>query len=286
MGNYYKTRDQLIAELEQAHRRIAELESASKILQLEEITFQEYEDYFRIHFSLSNDVMFSYDHQFTLKYISPNVERLLGYKPEELIGNNFYDLLNILDPLDHEEAADNALHVLSGNTILCSIYRFIAKDGSKKLGEVSGVPLIRDGKVVAVISVAREIIDRAVIEKPQDKTIRNKTNHLSDRLNPQVLLDTSGVVLDLNEGAAEILGKNINELVGSSIFHHTPEKLVKQRKINFDKIKSSGQSDSFVEDYEGRIFYNTLSPICDEKGNVSRIEFNIQELSGKRYTPT
>jgi PAS domain S-box-containing protein len=282
----HKTREQLLAELKQAHRRIAELESAAKTVQLVENTLREYDDYFRIHFSLSNDVMFSYDHQFTLKYISPNVERLLGYKPEELIGNNFYDLLNILDPLDHEEAIDNALHVLSGNTVQCSIYRFIAKDGSKKLGEVSGVPLTRDGKVVAVISVAREIIDRAAIEKSQDNTIRDKTNHLSDRLSPQVILDTSGIVLDLNEGAAEILGKNINELVGSSIFHHIPENLVTKRRINFDRIKSSGQSDSFLEEYEGRIFYNTLSPICDEKGNVSRIEFNIQELSGKKLTPT
>ena len=246
---------------------------------------QEYDDYFRIHFSVSNDVMFSYDHQFTLKYISPNVERLLGYKPEELIGSNFYDLLNILDPLDHEEALDNALHVLSGNTVLYSIYRFITKDGSKKLGEVSGVPLTRNGKVVAVISVAREITDRASIEKSQDNTMRDKTNHLSDRLGPQVLLDTSGIVLDLNEGAAKILGKSINELVGSSIFHHTPDKLAEKRKINFDRIKSSGQSDSFLEEYDGRIFYNTLAPICDEKGNVLRIEFNIQELSGKRYTP-
>jgi PAS domain S-box-containing protein len=282
----HKTREQLLAELKQAHRRIAELESAAKTVQLVENTLREYDDYFRIHFSLSNDVMFSYDHQFTLKYISPNVERLLGYKPEELIGNNFYDLLNILDPLDHEEAIDNALHVLSGNTVQCSIYRFIAKDGSKKLGEVSGVPLTRDGKVVAVISVAREIIDRAAIEKSQDNTIRDKTNHLSDRLSPQVILDTSGIVLDLNEGAAEILGKNINELVGSSIFHHIPENLVTKRRINFDRIKSSGQSDSFLEEYDGRIFYNTLSPICDEKGNVSRIEFNIQELSGKKLTPT
>jgi PAS domain S-box-containing protein len=286
MENHYKTRSQLLEELELAYRKIAELESVAKTVEFVENSLHEYEDYFRIHFSVSNDVMFSYDHQFTLKYISPNVERLLGYKPEELIGSNFYDLLNILDPLDHEEALDNALQVLSGNTILYSIYRFIAKDGSMKFGEVSGVPLTRDGKVVAVISVAREITYRASIEKSNDKTIRDKASQFSVGQSPLILLDTSGVVLDLNEGAAKLLGKSMKELVGSSIFHHTPDKLAEKRKINFDRIKSSGQSDSFLEEYEGRIFYNTLSPICDEKSNVSRLEFNIQELSGKRYTPT
>lgn len=275
-----RTRDQLLVELEVSNRRITELEK------LAEKASQKYDDLFRIHFSLSNDVMYSYDHKYTLKYVSPNVERILGYKPEDLLCRKIFDLLNILDPLDHDEVIEDAFHALSGHTILYSIYRFIAKDGSMKFGEVSGVPLTRDGKVVAVISVAKEVTEQAAIEKSQDKTIRNKTNHLIDRLSPQVLLNTSGVVLGLNERAAKILGKSIKELVGSSIFHHTPKNLVKKRKINFDRIKSSGQSDSFLEEYEGRIFYNTLSPICDEKGNVSRIEFNIQELSGKRNTLT
>jgi PAS domain S-box-containing protein len=221
-----------------------------------------------------------------LTYVSPNVERILGYKPEDLIGRKIFDLLKILDPLDHDDVIEDAFHALSGRTILYSVYRFIAKDGSMKFGEVSGVPRIREGKVVAVISVAREITDRAPVDKSQGKTKRDKTNHLSENQILQYLLDTSGVVLDLNEGAAKILGKSIKELVGSSIFQYTPGNLVTKRKINFDRIKSSGQSDSFLEEHEGRIFYNTLSPICDEKGNVSRIAFNIQELSGKRNTST
>ena len=60
MEDHYKTRDQLLAELVSAYRRIAELESAAQTVQLVENALQEYDDYFRIHFSLSNDVMFSY----------------------------------------------------------------------------------------------------------------------------------------------------------------------------------------------------------------------------------
>jgi PAS domain S-box-containing protein len=286
MGNQEKSIALLLKELEEARRKIADLERVANKAKQAEKALQEHDDYFRIHFSLSNDVMYSYDHKYTLKYISPNVERILGYKPEELVGRKIFDLLSILDPLDHNDVIEDAFHALSGQTILYSIYRFIAKDGSMKFGEVSGVPLTSDGKVIAVISVAREVTAHAANGRSQDKKIRDMANHLSDRLSPQVLLDTSGIVLDLNEGAAEILGKSIDELVGSSIFHSIPENLAKKRKINFDRIKASGQSDTFLEEYGGRLFYNTLAPVYDEKGNISRIEFNIQELSGKKLTPS
>jgi PAS domain S-box-containing protein len=227
MGDHYKSKEQLIIELELARKRIAELENASekssqkyreslleqlelahrRIEELEKITektLQKYDDYFRIHFSLSNDVMYSYDNKYTLHYITPNVERILGYKPEELIGRKISDLLSIMDPLDHDEVIEDAFHALSGNTIMYSIYRFIAKDGSMKFSEVSGVPIIRDGKVVAVISVAREITERAATTKSQDKTM---SDQIRIKQRSQVPQDSFGVVLDLNNGTTKILGK-------------------------------------------------------------------------------
>ncbi len=146
--------------------RTAELMKANEQLKKEiqerkqvEESLRESTEKYRIHFSLANDVMFSYDNLFRVLSVSPNVERLLGYKPEELVGRTFQDL-NVLHPDYMDEAVDNAMHVLSGETIYSSIYEFITKDGTRKFGEVSGVPLIRDGQVVGVISVARDVTER------------------------------------------------------------------------------------------------------------------------------
>jgi PAS domain S-box-containing protein len=277
MGEQFKSREWLLAELELAHKRITELELVT------EKALQRYDDYFRIHFSLSNDVMYSYDSKYTLNYVSPNVERLLGYKPDELIGRRIPDLLFLMDPLDHEEVIEDALHALSGHTVFYSIYRFIAKDGTMIFGEVSGVPVIHDGRITGVVSVAREITEHAAGMKKQDAH-RDQIRKLEKTSSPQVLLNASCIVLDLNEPAAEFMGKSIPELVGSSIFVHTPENLVTKRKKNFEKIMTSGRSDSFIEEFKGKLYYNTLSPVQDEQGHIAGFQFLIQELSGKRFS--
>jgi two-component sensor histidine kinase len=51
---------------------------------------------------------------------------------------------------------------------------FITKDGYRKIGEVNTSPLIRDGKVIAMISVARDITERKQAEDFIKKSLEEK----------------------------------------------------------------------------------------------------------------
>jgi PAS domain S-box-containing protein len=153
-----KRTSELTKANEKLKKEIEERNQAEKIL-------REQTERYLIHFSLSNDVMFSYDNQFKVLSVTPNIERILGYKPEELIGRYFYDLTKLIHPEDLEEGLENALNVLSGKTVYSNIYRFITRDGLIKYAEVNGVPIIKEGRVVAMISVARDITDRIEKEK-------------------------------------------------------------------------------------------------------------------------
>ena len=73
--------------------------------------------------------------------------------------------LNILAPEYLERALSDIAKVFSGETVSASEYEFIAKDGSRRFGEVASSPIFVDGKVVATTSVGRDITDRKRVEE-------------------------------------------------------------------------------------------------------------------------
>ena len=121
-------------------------------------TLNHLEENNRIFFSLSDDVMFFLDNQLNVKSVSPNVKIILGYNSNELVGRNIQEL-KILDPKERKEAYNDALHVLKGGKIPPVIYQYITKDGSSKFGEVINTCIMKEGKVVGIIAMGKEITE-------------------------------------------------------------------------------------------------------------------------------
>ena len=122
------------------------------------------EEQYRLCFENVSDVVYTIDADLNLSNISPSVERILGYKPQDFIGRPVSDLGNILTPESLKQAVADISRVLKGDIIPAMVYQFIAKDGTVTHGEVSGSPVIRKDKIVGIISVARDITDRKRME--------------------------------------------------------------------------------------------------------------------------
>ncbi len=147
----------------QLMERTAELATATEVLAREteerrrlEKVLQERDEMERLFFSLSREIMFTWDNEFRILSVSPNVEAILGYRPEEFIGRRF-DEINVMDPSDLLEAVENAQLLLSKKKLYSSIFRFIAKDGTVKFGELNEALVMKDEKIVKIITVAREV---------------------------------------------------------------------------------------------------------------------------------
>jgi PAS domain S-box-containing protein len=142
------------------------------------------EEKYRLCFTNVTDVIFTIDLNTVILSVSPSVERLSGYKPEELTGRSIYDL-DILAPESLENAQSDIQRVLAGNPIESEIYEFITKDGAKKTMEISLAPFYREGKIVALVSVARDVTERKRAEealKESEAKYRSLVEHSNDAI--------------------------------------------------------------------------------------------------------
>ena len=122
------------------------------------------EERYRLHFESVSDLIFSLDSELRLLTVSPSIKNVLGYEPEELEGQSFQDL-GLLAPESLETAVADARRVLAGGTSSPAVYEFVSKDGNTKLCEVNTDPLIREGNIVAITAVARDVTERQRAEE-------------------------------------------------------------------------------------------------------------------------
>ena len=251
-------------------------------IEKEQVLMETMERY-RTHFTLTDDVMFTFDHKLRFNSISPNVEKVTGYKPEELLGKPAHKL-GVFPPEYQYDAYDEAMHLLSGQTINSSIYEFITKDGKRKFGEFSSSPLKRDGRVVEVITVAREITERIKKEKLLQETEATAQALLNACTDFMVLIDMTGTIIHVNKVASDNLGRSLNELLGTCIFDYLPNEVADRRKIYLEQVNSLGHPIRFEDEDRGRLIHSSWFPIYNELGKVTRIAIHTRDITELKQT--
>lgn len=201
---------------QELEHRVRELERAAAERRRSEGALREITDIYHLHFSLANDVLYSVDTQLRIMSASPSIEKVLGYKPEELVGKHIQDL-KLLHPECLDKAMTDTLQVFSGKKIASSIYEFITKDGVRKFGEVRGVPLMRNGNAVAVVAVARDITRRIEMEKTLRESEEKYDIHFSLANDVIYAIDEGLKITSISPSIGRILGYRPEELVGKPI---------------------------------------------------------------------
>lgn len=148
------------AELREANER---LQAEVKERQMAEQILKESEERYRLHFENVHDVIYSLDRDFVVRSVSPSVEKVLGYKPDDFLGKPISEVA-IFSSSSIEQAMSDILRVFSGESIDSAVYEFITRDGTRRIGEVSGAPITRNGEIIGLTSVARDITERQQAE--------------------------------------------------------------------------------------------------------------------------
>jgi PAS domain S-box-containing protein len=171
----------------------------------------ESKEQFRNLTEITSDWIWEVDKYEFYTYVSPKVQGMLGYKPEEIIGETPFDLM--------PPAEANRVSKIF-NTIIASQQPFdsleninLHKDGHPVVLETSGIPTFDvDGAFCGYRGIDRDITKR----KRAEESLRKKTHDLDERVKELNCLYGISKIRERNDIAFEEMLQEIVDLIPSS----------------------------------------------------------------------
>ncbi len=139
-----------------------------------EQALRENEERFRDLVENINDVIYTIDADGTIRYVSPAIERLFGYTPEELIGQ---PLTTPFHPDEHERIWQNVPRLLAGQPV-ANEYRMVTKSGEIRWARTSSRPRYREGRIVGIQGVLSDVTKL----KQAEEILQRSYNELERRV--------------------------------------------------------------------------------------------------------
>jgi PAS domain S-box-containing protein len=129
---------------------------------------RESEERFRGIAERIDDVIIDMDLEKRITYVSPSVEPVAGYKPEEMVGNL---MERYLPESEISRIAPNWAAGMQGKNVISVQGETLRKDGTCISAEMNASPILKDGRIVGVQAVIRDITER---KRMEDRLVRSE----------------------------------------------------------------------------------------------------------------
>jgi len=181
---------------------------------LAEDTLRESEARYRLLAENIKDVITVVSAEGIYTFITPSCQRLLGYAPEELIGQPGFLIIHPDDWHKARASLQEALH--SSDDTYTLERRLLHKDGYAIWVEIKST-IVRDPisrKPVEVVSVIRDISERKQAEEAREQYVAEIHDLYNNAPCGYHSLNAEGVVLQINDTELKWLGYTREEIVG------------------------------------------------------------------------
>ncbi len=141
----------------------------------------------------SSDLIWEVDQNAVYTYVSPQIETILGYRPEEIVGRRVFDLMT---PAEAARVKPITSQLIATGKAIVSLENVKNhKDGHPVSIETSGVPIISDsGEISGYRGVNRDISERKRTEKERERLLHDLQERLKEmKLLYQVARDSTEV---------------------------------------------------------------------------------------------
>lgn len=267
---------------EELEKRIKGLEQADFERKQAEKALSKSEEKFRFLAENMADIVWMVDLNFRTTYVSPSINQVLGFTPEERKRQTLEEMvtpesMESLENLFIREFNREKTGETDPERCITNEAEYYHKDGSTVWLE-NTMKWIRDskGNIVGVHGVSRDISER----KQAEKTLREERDTAQQYLELAgvifVAINKKGEVTLINQKGCEILGYNEKEIVGKKWFDNFIPKWLRDDLIPVSKKLLNGDIETaefhenpiLTKNGEERIiaWHNTI--LKDDKGNI------------------
>ncbi|MFA5297722.1 MAG: PAS domain S-box protein, partial [Lutibacter sp.] len=175
---------------------------------------------------------------------------------------NFERFISFVHVDDRELAKGFSIASFLKNPIQNLQYRIITAQGELKyISEIRRV-VIENKRIIKFIGIGQDITERVLAEHKLNETKNLLSNTLSSIKDGLVMLDRDSNYTFVNEKAAELLGKNAQQLIGKNIWAEFLGKPGDSFYDNYQKAVKTGKPRSFENYFEpwNKWFENRIIP--------------------------
>jgi len=263
---------------------------------------RESEERYRLHFQSASDVIYTISSDLKVMTVTPNVETLVGFTPYEYIGKSVLDIQGLFTPASWDKVLKDLSRLLDGETISSAEYEFITRDGSIRFCEVSGTPIIRNGTVVSVVSIARDVTERRIVEDALKESRQQLFDIIDFLPDATLVIDTDGKVIAWNRAIEEMTGVKAENMLGKGNYEYAlpfygerrpilidlviqPEDKIEKKYIDIERKLLTLRGETYMPALRGGEAYllGTASVLRDSKGNIVGAIETIHDITERRH---
>jgi len=241
----------------------------------------------------ATDLIAVLDAQGTVRYASPSHLRVLGYRPEELIGHNAFELVH---PDDRAALQDTfARGVRHNGATDTGEFRYRCADGGWRLLDGIGRNLLDNAAIAGVVVASRDVTER----RRDEQALREHRQQLAERLaEVELLYDTAPVGLALvdtnlryvriNHRLAATNGRPAAAHLGQLVRDVVPA-FAQQLEPLLRKVIDTGEPMLNIEVHgfaagdpiAPHDWVLSFYPVRDREGRIFGVNAVVQDISGR-----
>lgn len=239
----------------------------------------ESEERYRNLVETAKDVILTFSIDGRITSLNPAFENVTGWSRQEWIGRSFSELLH---PDDLALAMQRFARVMRGEVLPGHEWRVRAKSGEYLVGEMLTAPLRRNGNIVGLLGIARDVTER----KRAERQIQILAQTIKSMNECVVITDLENTILFVNPAFLRTYNYEENELIGKSVTMlrapSTPQELAD--RITADTLSGGWSGEVYNVRKGGEEFPIALSTsvIHDDEGKPIALVGSSRDISNER----